>query len=107
MSKTKLTCLFFLAVYLPIVVFFPESLLAETTDFGSKEIGEQANKIQSFLFGTPLRMAGIMGGAYGVFQSVVSSSIRPLVAYGGIGLAVNVLPTFINGVFSVSGALLP
>ena len=83
--------------------------LFATTEFGAQEMLTQADRIKDFLFGPAMRFAGVLGGAYGAIQAVLSSSIRPFVAYGGIGMAVNLLPSFVNGVFGggVAGALLP
>lgn len=88
-------------------LLLPEVLSAETAgDFGAQEFINQSNKIKGFLFGPALRVAGVMGGAYGVMQSIMTSTARPLIAYGGIGLGVNVMPKFIDGVFSVSGMVI-
>lgn len=81
-------------------------LFASTTDFGAQDFLTEANKIKGFLFGPGARIAGVLGGGYGLIQAVLASSIRPLIVYGGIGLGVNLLPKFIDSVF-VSGMLLP
>jgi hypothetical protein len=54
-----------------------------------------------------MRLAGVFGGAYGVLQAVLAASVRPLITWGAIGLAVNSVPSFINGIFTVSGMLIP
>ncbi len=85
----------------------PLELLASTADeFGGQEFIDQSNKIQGFLFGPMMRIAGVMGGAYGLIQSILTSTIKPLIAYGAIGMGVNLIPKFIDGVFSVSGMLI-
>jgi hypothetical protein len=83
------------------------SVFAQATDFGSAEIVSQASKIQEFLFGPTMRLAGIIGGAYGLIQAILSSTLKPLLVFGGIGLAVNIIPKFIDGIYGVSGMLLP
>lgn len=86
----------------------PEALLAAGADaFGAQEMNQQANQIKGFLFGAPLKIAGILGGGYGLIQALLSSSPKPLIVYGGIGLACTLVPKFIDGVFSVQGMLLP
>lgn len=77
------------------------------TDFGGTEIVAQASKIQAFLFGPTMRVTGVIGGAYGLIQAILSSSIKPLIVFGGIGLAVNIIPKFIDGIYGVSGMMLP
>lgn len=91
------------------VVLFSYDLSAAmtSTDFGGTEIVAQASKIQAFLFGPTMRVAGVIGGAYGLIQAILSSSIKPLIVFGGIGLAVNIIPKFIDGIYGVSGMMLP
>ena len=84
----------------------PVCLMARTTDFGAAELSKEANKIKDFIFGPPLRIAGIFGGAFGLLQTIMTSTVRPLLLYGSIGLFANFMPTFIDNVF-VSGMLLP
>lgn len=93
-----------------LIAFLPIEALAQTTGqngFASQEFLEQSNKIQSFLFGPAMRIAGVLGGAYGLMQAILSSSLKPLIIYGGIGLAVGLIPKFIDGVFNVSGMMIP
>lgn len=96
-------------VVVAAVVLFSYDLSAATTptDFGSAEIVAQASKIQAFLFGPTMRVAGVVGGAYGLIQAILSSSLKPLIVFGGIGLAVNIIPKFIDGIYGVSGMMLP
>lgn len=82
-------------------------LAATTTDaFGSKDLNAQAETFRNFLFGPPVKIACIFGGAYGLLQAVLTSSIKPLLLYGGIALAANLIPKFVENIF-VSGMLLP
>jgi hypothetical protein len=99
-KKAVLACA---CIGLVVLSLVPVDIFAETTDsaFGGNHISTEATKIKSFLFGPPMRFAGIMGGAYGVLQAVLTSSVKPLVIFGGIGLGVNIIPKFIDGVFSI------
>jgi hypothetical protein len=91
-----------------LAMMLPVDLVAETTkEFAGSAIAEQSKKIQGFLFGPAMRVAGVMGGAYGLIQAVLTSSVRPLAVYGGIGMGVNVIPKFIDGVYGAAGMLLP
>lgn len=97
--KSILACV---CMGLVLATLLPTDLLAETSDkFGGAEITSKSHDIQKFLFGPPMRLAGVLGGAYGVLQAVLTSAMKPLIVYGGIGMAVNVVPKFIDGVFSL------
>lgn len=106
-KKTLLTCI----AAGVIVTLFPFDALAQTASessgFASQDFLEQSSHIQNFLFGPAMRIAGVLGGAYGLMQAILSSSLKPLVVYGGIGLAVNLIPKFIDGVFNVTGMMIP
>ncbi|MFQ5729704.1 MAG: hypothetical protein ACE5GN_05025 [Waddliaceae bacterium] len=78
----------------------------QSNDFGAADIADQSNKIKDFLFSTPMKVACVFGGAYGLFQAIMTSAIRPLLLYGGIALGANIMPKFVDSVF-VSGMLLP
>ncbi len=99
-KKAILACA---CVGLAILCMVPADIFAETTDaaFGGNYISTEATKIGKFLFGAPMRFAGILGGAYGVLQAVLTSSVKPLIIFGGIGMGVNVIPKFIDGVFTL------
>lgn len=86
----------------------PADILASTTNaFGSNEVVAQADKIRDFLFGPAMRVAGVMGGAYGAYLSIINSSPKPLMMWGGIGLGIGLLPSFVDKVYSVSSVLIP
>jgi hypothetical protein len=84
-----------------------EAVANTGAEFGGAEFVAQTDKIKGFLFGPAVKLAGVVGGFWGLAQSVLSSSAKPLIFYGGMGLAVNLVPKFIDNVYSVSGALLP
>lgn len=98
-----------------IALLLSSSVLMATTDGGagrglaqtSAQLAAQSDQILAFLFGPAMRLAGVFGGAYGVLQAVLAASVRPLITWGAIGLAVNSVPSFINGIFTVSGMLIP
>jgi hypothetical protein len=99
-KKTLLTCL---AVGAAISFLPSEAFAQTTTDFASQDFLVQSGKIQNCLFGPVTRIAGVLGGAYGLMQAILTSSLKPLIIYGGIGLAVGLIPKNIDGVFSVWG----
>lgn len=91
-----------------VVVLLPIGLFATTVqDFGGEGIIKESSRIQDFIFGPPMRIAGVIGGAYGLVQAILSSSVKPLMVFVGIGLAVNIIPKFIDGVYGISGMMLP
>ncbi len=93
---------------LMLCVLGSSALFAQTAaDFGGVEIVAQTSKVQNFLFGPTMRIVGVIGGAYGLIQAILSSSLKPLMVFGGIGLAVNIIPKFIDGIYGVSGMMLP
>jgi hypothetical protein len=103
-KKTILACIAIGA----IIALMPLEALAQTaSQFASQDFLDQSSHIQKFLFGPAMRIAGVLGGAYGLMQAIFSSSLKPLIIYGGIGLAVNLIPQFIDGIFNVSGMLIP
>jgi hypothetical protein len=81
--------------------------LASTGEFAGQDFVSQTDKIKNFLFGPATKLAGVVGGFWGLAQSVMSSSVKPLIFYGGVGLAVNLVPKFVDNVYSATGALLP
>ena len=107
-KKTILTCVMLGVISVLISTeVFAQTAGQATAGFASQDFLDQSSKIQSFLFGPAMRITGVLGGAYGLMQAILSSSLKPLVIYGGIGLAVNLIPKFIDGVFNVSGMLIP
>ena len=108
------TRLAFGVVVLTTLFLIPEVASATTAAAGgqssdiyaSKALLEEASKIQGWIFGAPVRIAGILAGGYGLFNSILTSSIRPMVVYGALGLVSNVIPKFIDSVFVGSGMLI-
>lgn len=106
MSKKEL--LTYVCVGLIVLAIFPLDLsAASSSDFGADAISSEGDRMMKFLFGAPMKVAGILGGAYGLVQAILTSNVKPLLTFGGIGLAVNIAPKFIEGVFNARGILLP
>ena len=76
---------------------------ADTTDAGSNaDMDAISGNIQNMLFGPTVRKAALtLGLGAGLFQAFMSGSIRPLLIYGGLGLAVNYLPKIANWISSI------
>lgn len=104
MSRSSWLCGCF-ALLLGLIL--TDQLAANTAGIVNDEFIKQAEGIKSFLFGHGMRYAGIAGGVLGLIRCYATNSAKPLLVYGGIGLGVGLLPTFIDGMFSVSGMLIP
>jgi hypothetical protein len=67
------------------------------------EMDQMTNKVKDVLFGPGIRKAGLaLGFGAGLLQAFMSGSIRPLLIYGGIGLAVCYLPTMVDWIGGLS-----
>ncbi len=86
------------------LVIMPTDLLAGTTskDFGAADIEVHTNSLQSFLFGTLIKMVAVFTGALGIGKSLMSSSVQPIVTFGTIALITLIMPKFIYAVFSAT-----
>jgi hypothetical protein len=77
------------------------SLLVQTQAFADTGLDSDFDKVtenvKGVLFGKGIRKAGLaLGFGAGLFQAFMSGSIRPLLIYGGLGLAVCYLPTIVD-----------
>jgi hypothetical protein len=91
-----------------VMLFVHASLLGQTTvEFGAADIDAQSDHVQNFLFGTVLRILGTFGAIGSIAHGIATSSFKPMLSYGAIGVCCAFIPAFINGVFNVSGMLLP
>lgn len=57
--------------------------------------------LKDTLFGSPLKITAIMGAFHGVFQSIISSSVKPLMIWGAIVLMVIFIGRIITILFGV------
>ena len=77
-----------------------DSSMAESAE---KAMNDTSTSIQNFLFGPTIRKAALtLGLGAGLFQAFMSGSIRPLLVYGGLGLAVCYLPKVVNWISTVA-----
>jgi hypothetical protein len=97
-----------LAVF-SVPAFLPASLVDKNTEnLGTwKKFDEAAQKktleIKAVVFGPVIRILGMLGIAYGVCMLVMGQT-RQMMTFAGIGLLLNIIPFFIDSVFS---AILP
>lgn len=60
------------------------------------------NNTINTIFSPWIRKAALgFGGGFGLFQSYMGGSIRPLLTWGGLGLAVNYVPKLIDVIAKV------
>ncbi len=68
-----------------------------TTEEDLKSLTTETTKIKDLLFGPVIRKIAVtLGFGAGLFQAFMSGSIRPLLIYGGLGLAVCFLPKVVE-----------
>ncbi len=68
----------------------------------AQEIDAISSNISNFLFGSTIRRVALtLGMGAGLFQAFMSGSIRPLLIYGGLGLAVCYLPKIVEWISKV------
>jgi hypothetical protein len=81
------------------IAVFAATMLLATQGFcdTETEINEVTNKVSHLLFSPTIRKVVLtIGAGAGLFQAFLSGSIRPLLVWGGLGLAVCYLPTLVN-----------
>lgn len=68
-------------------------------------INHMSKSISDFLFGSTVRKIALtLGMGAGLFQAFMSGSIRPLLVYGGLGLAVCYLPAMVEWISKIGDA---
>ena len=69
----------------------------------AQQVGEMTGRVKEMLFSSTVRKVVLtIGGGAGLFQSFMSGSIRPLLTWGGLGLAVCYLPKFIDWIGAIA-----
>lgn len=67
-----------------------------TTD-AAEQLVESTNQVSNILFGPVVRKIALtLGFGAGIFHAFMSGSIKPLLIYGGLGLAICLLPRVID-----------
>ncbi|PJD94544.1 MAG: hypothetical protein CK425_11225 [Parachlamydia sp.] len=87
-----------------LVIIFPESVLAVDSSeaaFGSQAINKHAESLSKFFFGPIAKLVAVVGAAFGVFTSLLTSNYQRLAIFLGIGTSVVILPEFIKSAFSL------
>lgn len=63
------------------------------------ELISKHNEIKSILFGPVAKIIAAVGALFGIVASFMGSTLRPLIIFGGIGLAASFAEKFINIIF--------
>lgn len=69
----------------------------------NEAVADKVAEIKGFAFGPIIKVLGMLGIAYGMAM-LAWGQTRPIMLWGGIGLMLNIIPSFIDTIF---GALLP
>lgn len=69
------------------------------SDYGAAELKTEANKLQTFLYGPVMRMAGVVGSVFGIVRAFQTQSLQPLFIFGGIGVATVIVPKLLDSLF--------
>jgi hypothetical protein len=105
----KWALVLFLSIWiLPVTL---SASLAPKTSASHDKVWKQFNdaaddktlEIKAIVFGPVMKVLGMLGIAYGVAMLAMGQT-RPLITFGGIGLLINIIPYFVDAVFS---ALVP
>lgn len=84
-----------------------EIVMAGEYEDSGKKIIDESRKLQSFLFTYVLPVVALAAGAYGIINAFLSSSLMPIVTYGGISLACILMPHIIGMIKTASSVLIP
>jgi hypothetical protein len=104
--KTK-DIAFYLCVGMIFGFAFPFDLSATTHAFGPG-LESQAAEIQGLALGPALKIACILGAAWGLALSFMKQSFMPFVIFSAIGLVGGgITPKLIDSVYGVASLLLP
>lgn len=84
------------------IVFLLKAQGYDVTTDAAEQLIESTNQVSNILFGPVVRKIALtLGFGAGLFQAFMSGSIKPLLIYGGLGLAVCLLPRVIDLISSL------
>jgi hypothetical protein len=98
MGRRKFIYFSMFALALAISVLIPEGLFA-ADKINTTDMDEQVKVIREFLFGTPMTVVAIFGCVYGVINSMMGGTYKPLIFFGGTALASKIPPKCIDALF--------
>jgi type IV secretory pathway VirB2 component (pilin) len=93
------------AVSFAIMLLMQGDLLAQTT-VTDANLDKKLTSIRDFIYGTPMKIAAVMGAVAGGLKSYAAGSATPFLIYSGIALGAGLAPTLLDSIFTVSGMLL-
>lgn len=89
---------------LAVVCLVPELGFAEGPgkDLLEGQLDKEVSNLVGTLFGYPTKIAGILACAYGVLQTYLSSSPKPIMMWGGVALLSFFMPKILSTLFQLS-----
>ncbi len=96
---TSRKALIIASIAIGILILAPEMGHAE--DLLSNTLTDDIQNIKDTIFGAPFKIAGVLSGAYGTFQTIMTASPKPLMMWGAIGLIAAFMGKIITALFGV------
>jgi hypothetical protein len=87
------------SIALAVLILAPQVGFAD--DMLEAALKDDVTRLRDTIFGMPMKIAGIMGGAYGIFQSILTSSPKPFMMWGAIGLIAIFMNKIVSALFGV------
>ena len=97
--KLALVCVFVLMNVLPESVFAAADSAISLKKLDANAFTTEVDQLRGFLFGSVTKAIAACGAFYGFLKAYMSSSVTPLLIFGGIGIAVIFMDKFLNLVF--------
>ncbi len=84
-------------------ILLPELGFAEDSskDLLEGKLGNEMKQLVDTLFGYPVKIAGVLAGSYGLLQSYVAASPKPLMMWGGVCLLTFFMPKVLKAFFAL------
>jgi hypothetical protein len=91
-----------------VVLLISSVAMAQTAgaDYGAADLENHTTSIQSYLYGAVMKLIAMGTGAFALAHGLLGH-FQKIVSWGSVSLITLVMPSFINGIYRVSGMLLP
>lgn len=89
--------IFILTTMIAAAVMLPE--LGFAADLLDGKLGDEMKTLSDTLFGYPIKIAGVLAGAYGLLQCYISASPKPLMMWGAVSLLSFFMPKILTAFF--------
>lgn len=78
-------------------ILLPE--LGFAADLLDGKLGDEMKTLSDTLFGYPIKIAGVLAGAYGLLQCYIAASPKPLMMWGAVSLLSFFMPKILTAFF--------